>query len=134
MKVDALALVAASLLGGLALFQIALALGAPMGRVVFGGRVAQPDGRLPVPWRIGSAIASLVLVGFAWVILARGGVITTRVDETLLTVLAWMVVAYLAVNTAANALSSEPVERYLFGGISGVLVVICAIVAASGPT
>jgi uncharacterized membrane protein YdcZ (DUF606 family) len=45
----------------------------------------------------------------------------------------WLVVAYLAVDTAADALAREPVEWCLIGGIGGVLVVICAIVAASGP-
>jgi hypothetical protein len=131
---DVVAVIAAVLLGALALFQAALALGLPAGRVVFGGRVAGPDGRLPGPWRLASAVAVVVLAGFAWVILARAGVIATGLDDTVLAVLSWMVVAYLAINTAGNALAKEPVERYLFGGVSGVLVVLCAIVAASGPS
>ena len=133
MNVEAVAWVAATLFGLLALFQVALALGAPLGAYVYGGRVALDDGRLPTKWRVASAAASLILLGFAWVILARAGVIETSLDETLLLVLSWMVVAYMALNTAGNLAGKTNIERYVFGGITMVLVVLCAIVAAAGP-
>ena len=133
MNVEAIAWVAATLFGLLALFQVALALGAPLGAYVYGGRIALDDGRLPTKWRVASAAAALILLGFAWVILARAGVIGTSLDETLLLVLSWMVVAYMALNTAGNLTGKTNIERYVFGGITMVLVVLCAIVAAAGP-
>lgn len=134
MDVGTLATLAAILFGALALFQVALALGAPFGGVVYGGRVAARGESLPGAWRIASAVAALVLVGFAWVILARGGVVETGLGSTSITVLAWMVVAYMAINTAMNVASRDPIERYLLGGVTVVLVVVCAVVAAAGPS
>ena len=133
MDIETIAWIAAVLFAGMALFQLALALGAPLGEHAYGGRFADDAGRLPGTWRVASAVASLILLGFAWVILARAGVIATSINETLLTVLAWMVVAYMALNTAGNFAGKSPIERYVFGGITLVLVVLCAIVAAAGP-
>ena len=134
MDIETIAVIAAVLFGLLAALQVALALGAPLGHIVYGGRVASAGEALPVPWRVASGAAALALVGFGWVILARGGVITTGVSSTVVTVLSWMVVAYMAINTAMNLASRDPIERYLFGGVTATLVVVCSIVAAAGPT
>lgn len=134
MDVELLAGLAGALFVALAGFQVVLALGAPFGHLVYGGRVAEPGESLPPRWRAASALAAVILLGFAWVVLARGGVIEAGVDETVLTVLCWMVVAYMAINTAANLSARDPVERYVLGGITGALVILCAIVAAAGPT
>jgi hypothetical protein len=131
--VETVALVAAVLFVLLALFQLAVALGVPWGAHVYGGRQARDDGSLPSKWRVSSAVAALILLGFAWVILARAGVLIVGINEIALTVLAWMVVAYMAINTAANLASKDSVERWLMGSITLVLVVLCAVVAAAGP-
>lgn len=134
MNVEAIAIAAAVLFGLLAALQVALALGAPFGHIVFGGRVAEAGEPLPGSWRFASAVAAVVLIGFGWIILVRGGVITSSGSSTTVTVLAWMVVAYMAINTAMNLASRDPIERYLLGGVTAVLVVLCSIVAASGPS
>ena len=131
--VEPVALLTAVLFVGLALFQIALALGAPWGAHVYGGRAVAEDGTLPGKWRAASAAASVVLLLFGWVMLARGGVIETSIDDTLLAVLAWMVVAYMAINAAMNFASKDSLERWLFGSVTVVLVVLCSVVAAAGP-
>ena len=133
MNVEVVAVVAAVLFAGLAGFQIALALGAPAGEYVLGGRVATDDGRLPTAYRIGSAGAAVILLGFAWIILARAGVAETSMSERFLTIASWAIVAYLAINTAANLMATTRFERFVLGGVSGLLVVLCAIVAAAGP-
>ena len=134
MSVETLAIIAGLLFGLLAVFQVALALGAPLGHYAYGGRLAGEGESLPGGWRIASAVAALILLGFGWVILARAGVIDTSLNDTLVTVLSWMVVAYMALNTAANLAAQSRVERYVLGGITGVLVILCAIVAAAGPS
>ena len=131
--VETVALVAAALFAVLALFQLALALGAPWAAHAYGGRMAHVDGVLPRKWRAASAVAAVVLMAFGWVILVRGGVVGTSLDERIVTVLAWMVVAYMAMNTAMNFASRDSVERWLMGTITTVLVVLCAVVAAAGP-
>ena len=131
--VETVALIVAALFALLALFQMALALGAPWGAHAYGGRVVQEDGTLPAKWRAASGIAAVILVVFGWVMLARGGVVDSSVDETLLTVLAWMVVAYMAINTAMNLSSKDAIEQWLMGSITGAIVILGAIVAAAGP-
>ena len=131
--VETLALIVAALFGFLALFQVALALGAPWGAHAYGGRVVHEDGTLPAKWRVASGIAAVILVLFGWVMLARGGVVDSSVDETLLTVFAWMVVAYMAINTAMNLSSKDAIERLLMGSVTGALVILGAVVAAAGP-
>jgi len=133
MNVETVAVVCAVLFVGLAVFQMALALGAPAGSVVFGGRVAEADGRLPSKWRAVSGIAAVILFGFAWVVLARAGVVATSIDQRYLSVATWAIVAYMAINSAANFASKNTIERYVLGGTSLVLVVLCSIVAANGP-
>lgn len=133
MTIEALAICAGAIFLALAIFQAALALGAPVGHVAYGGRAAGPDRRLRRPWRFASAAAALILIGFAWVILARGGVVGDGVSQTALAVGSWMIVAYMALNTAANLSAGHPFEKYGMGALTALLVVLCSIVAASGP-
>jgi len=130
--VETVALIVAALFALLALFQVALAFGAPWGAHVYGGRVAQDDDTLPAKWRAASGAAAVVLLVFGWVMLARGGVVESDLDETLLTVLSWMVVAYMALNTAMNFASKDLVERWFFGSVTAVIVVLGSVVAAAG--
>lgn len=131
---ETLAIIAAVLFVGMALFQIAAALGAPIGEMLYGGRAVKEDGRLPLAYRIATAVAAVLLVLFAIVILTRGGVIGSSGDSTLVIVMSWAITAYMALNTPMNFMGKHWVERYVFGGLTLVLVILCAIVAASGPT
>ena len=127
------AIAAAVLFGAVALFQVALALEAPWGMFAYGGRAARDDGTLPPTYRLSSAFAAVLLVFFAVVILLRGGAIGTSGDSTLVTVMSWVIVGFMAINTAMNFLGSHWVERYVFGGVTLVLVALCSIVAVAGP-
>lgn len=131
---ETVAIVAALLFGAVALFQLALALGVRWGAFAFGGRAVREDGTLPLSYRLSSAVAAVLLALFAVVILTRGGVMGASGDSTLVTVLSWVVVAFVAFNTLANLMGKHWVERYLFGGITAVLVVLCSVVAAAGPS
>jgi hypothetical protein len=134
MGVEAAAIAAAVLFGIMALFQVALALGVPWGAFAFGGRAVRDDGTLPPAYRGASAVTAVVLVVFAVVILTRGGVIGNSGDSTLVTVMSWVIVAFMAINTPMNLMGKHWIEKYVFAGITLVLVVLCAIVAASGPS
>jgi hypothetical protein len=134
MDVQTVATVAAVLFGAMALFQLALAVGAPWGAFAYGGRAARDDGTLVPAYRLSSAVAAVMLVLFAVVILTRGGVIGSSGDSTLVTVMSWVIVAFMAINTPMNLLGKHWIERFVFGAITVVLVVLCAIVAVAGPS
>jgi hypothetical protein len=127
------ALGAALLLIGVALFQAGLALGAPWGSAAYGGGAAGADGVLPTGLRISSAVAAVVLTLFALVILIRGGVMRVGVRTyRLARWTAWGIVGFLALNALGNLSSSSAVERWVLGGITLLLVILCAVVALRG--
>jgi hypothetical protein len=75
----------------------------------------------------------VVLTLAAGIILIRGGVIRTRaISGRLVRWAAWGIVGFLVLNTLANLSSSSSVERWGLGGITLVLVILCAVVARGG--
>jgi len=128
------ALGAALLLMGIALFQAALAVGVPWGSAAYGGGAAGADGVLPIGLRISSAVATVLLTLAALVILIRGGVMRVGVrSHRLARWSAWGIVGFLVLNTLGNLSSSSTVERWVLGGITLVLVILCGVVALRGP-
>jgi hypothetical protein len=123
---------AACLLGVVVLFQLALAAGAPWGAAAYGGRAAQDDGRLPTRYRVASAGTAVILTGAIWLVLAAGAVISpTPLSENLLDVGVWVLVGLFALNTVGNLAGRHPVERWGAGGITGMLTILCAWIAAT---
>jgi hypothetical protein len=123
------AVLAAVLFVGMAAFQASLALGAPLGAHVLGGRYR---GALPNRLRAFSAIAAAILVGGALVILARAGAIGWPVGTTgVLAPLAWAITVFLALNTLGNLASKSRLERSLFAAMTAALAVLSAYVAMS---
>jgi hypothetical protein len=122
---------AACLLGVVVLFQLALAAGAPWGAAAYGGRAALDDGRLPPRYRVASAGTAVILAGALWLVLAAGAVISpTPIAENVLGVGAWVLVGLFALNTVGNLAGRHPVERWGAGGITAVLTILCAWIAA----
>jgi hypothetical protein len=111
----------------MAAFQVALALGAPLGQHVLGGRNA---GTLPNRLRLASAIAAAILVGAAIVVLARAAVIDWPAAATgLLVPACWVIAGYMALNTLGNLKSTSRLERTVFAAVTAVLAVLCGYVA-----
>lgn len=123
------AVLAAILFVGMAAFQASLALGAPLGSHVLGGRHA---GSLPNRLRLVSAIAGAILVGAALVVLGRAGAIGWPTGATgLLAPATWVVAAFLTLNTMGNLASKSRIERTVFAATTAVLAVLSAYVAVS---
>ncbi len=121
----AVSVLAASLLGIIALFQIALAAGAPWGAASWGGR---HPGRLPTGYRIGSAVAGLFFYpAMAWFILDRAGVVG---DETPSGGVAglWVLTGLFGLSTVINLISPSKVER-IWAPVALILTVCCALLA-----
>jgi hypothetical protein len=123
------ALLATVLFLGMAAFQASLALGAPLGAHVLGGR---SQGKLPNRLRAFSAIAAAILVGGALVILARAGAIGWPVGATgLLIPATWVIAAFLVLNTLGNLTSKSRLERTVFAATTAALAILSAYVALS---
>lgn len=115
------------LLSLLAVFQLALALGAPWGRFAWGG---QHPGVLPAGYRIGSAVSILIYAGIAALGLDRGGVIDV-VPDGAARVAMWVVFAFLALGVIMNGISRSKHERYTATPVALVLAVLALILATS---
>jgi hypothetical protein len=123
------ALLAAVFFLGMAAFQASLALGAPLGAHVLGGR---HPGTLPTRLRAFSAIAAAILVGGALVILARAGTIGWPAGGTgVLVPASWAIAAFLVLNTLGNLASKSRLERTVFAATTAALAVLSAYVALS---
>ena len=123
------AVLAAALFLGMAAFQASLALGAPFGAHVLGGRHPRA---LPGRLRAFSAIAAAILVGGAVVILARAGAIGWPVAATgLLGPASWAIASFLVLNTLGNVASKSRLERTVFAATTASLAVLSAFVALS---
>ena len=126
------AVIVAILLGGVALFQLALAGGARWGDHAYGGRVTTDGGRLPPRYRVMSAAAIPLLGLSAWIVMARAGALTDGGSRGgWVAVAVWVVFGYLVVNTIGNVASPSKIERFGMGAVTVVAAVATLIVAVS---
>lgn len=124
---SAFAIAGLILLAVLAVIQIALAAGAPLGRFAWGG---QHD-VLPRRLRIGSVVAIAIYAVFALFLMSMAGMVSV-IGDPLLTIGMWVIVAYLAFGTALNLISRSKHERALMTPISlaiGVAFLVVTLTA-----
>ncbi|RZU66734.1 hypothetical protein EV379_3100 [Microterricola gilva] len=120
------AVAATVILGVLAVFQGALAAGAPLGRFAWGGAHT----RLPTALRIGSAVSIVLYALFAVVLLDRASVISVLPDAVSV-VGTWVLFGYFVVGTVMNGISRSRSERLTMTPCCLVLAVLTLIVALS---
>ena len=125
---EAAAIAAAVLLVGLALFQLALAGGAPLGRAAWGG--AHP-GTLPTHLRIASGAAVPVWLFVALLVLSRAGLGPLTLPENLARWGVWVACGLLLLGTLANLASSSAWERFFWAPYALILAGLCFVVARS---
>jgi hypothetical protein len=115
-------------LAAVGLFQIGLALGAPMGEYAFGG---QNPGRLPMRYRVASAISVLVYLGIAGHYLAQIGVFETLLAPSLNSIANWALVGFNALGLIMNSISRSVKERKMWVPVL-LLMLVCSVVIALG--
>lgn len=115
-----------AMLASLAVLQVLVASGRPLGRFVWGGRHEV----LPARLRVGSLVSVLVYAAIAVLVLDRAGVIDV-LPEGVAVVGTWVVAAYFALGILANAASRSPSERAVMTPVSLVLAVCTLLVALS---
>ncbi|AXJ11648.1 hypothetical protein [Arthrobacter sp. PM3] len=114
-----------AVLGLLAVFQLLLIAGLPLGRFAWGGRNAVLPGRL----RIGSAVSVLVYAVFAGVALERAGLIAIMPSPFVGVVAMWVVAAYLMLSVLPNLASKSTQERRVMVPVSVVLAGLAFVIA-----
>jgi len=95
-----------------ALFQLALALGAPLGEYAYGG---QKVGRLSLGYRFASAISFVLLIAIAGHYLAQTSVVSPLLDQAGNAVVNWVLVGFAALTALANNVTKSQKERRLWG-------------------
>lgn len=129
--VRATAMSAAVGLVGIALFQLALAVGAPLGRAAWGGT---HTGQLPTELRIASGVAFLVWAAAALVVLRRGGLGLVAIPGAVAHWGTWVLFGLLLLGALMNIASSSVWERYLWGPYALILAGLCFLTAHSDRT
>jgi hypothetical protein len=115
----------------IAAFQVALALGAPLGRAAWGGAY---DEQLPMGLRIASGVAVGVWVLAALIVLGRAGYRVVRLPYGVLRWGTWVLVGLLFVGALMNIASSSGWERFGWGPVALILGALCLFVALrAGP-
>lgn len=109
-----------------ALFQLALVLGAPMGEYAFGG---QNVGKLPLGYRIGSAVSFLIMLALAGHYLAQLGVFTPILPEPQNSWVNWVLVGFAALAALMNNITRSQKEKRLWGGTTLAILLAAVIVA-----
>lgn len=108
----------------LAVFQLALILGAPLGRLAWGGQHRV----LPPRLRIGSAV-SLLIYGLidviAWDRVGAIDIFSAQFSEVAM----WVIFAYFALGIIMNAVSRSRPERYVMVPVSIVLAALSFLIA-----
>ena len=109
-----------------ALFQLALVLGVPMGEYAFGG---QHPGKLPNRFRMASAFSFVVLFALAGHYFAQAGVFTPVLPAGPNSVVNWLQVGFFVLGLFMNSISRSKKERQMLVPVFLVSVVLAIIVA-----
>ena len=107
----------------LVMFQLALAMGAPIGRFAWGGQHRV----LPTRLRLGSAVSIVLYACFAVLVLSKTGIMPIIGKGAFLDWSLWAITFYLAMGVPLNVLSRSKPERYTMTPVVVVLV-ICFVV------
>jgi hypothetical protein len=122
------ALIQALIALGVAAFQVALVLGAPLGEYAMGG---QHPGKLPTQLRITSAASAIIMLAQSGHYLAQAGILTPLLTPGQNTIVNWFWFAFAALGLILNSISRSKKERNLWVPVLAVSAV-CTLVVALG--
>lgn len=109
-----------------ALFQLAIVLGAPVGEYAYGG---QHQGVLPVRFRVTSVFSMLIMLAVAGHYMAQLGVFSPLLDEAGNAIANWGFVAFFALSALMNNISKSEKEKRVFGSITIAMLLSAILVA-----
>jgi hypothetical protein len=121
------AIAVAAALVAIALFQLLLSLGVPLGHAAWGGRHAELGSGL----RAASAVSAVLLLSAAVIVLGRAGMV--RGPVAVYRRGTWVIVGSLALSALGNFASTSPWEQLLQGPVALMASLLCLAVAR-GPS
>lgn len=121
------AIAACTVLGILVIFQLALILGAPIGKYAWGGTHTI----LPKKLRIGSMVSIVLYIIFAGIILGKASLMNFPVNENIINVGIWVLTVYFFVGVLVNGISRSKPERAVMTPTALLLAVLCLSVASN---
>lgn len=125
--INLLALVSVCILALLAIFQVALSLGAPLGRFAWGGQ----HRILPMRLRIGSVISIFIYTIIAILILSKAQIMHLQLVDTVVNIGSWIIAGYFTLGVIMNGISRSKAERNLMTPVALALSATTLIVALS---
>jgi len=102
------------------LFQLCLIFGAPWGQITQGGRY---EGPLPVGGRVVATLSVPTLIFMAASIISAAGLVPNWTDWT-----AYAAIAVQALSTTLNWITPSQKERFLWGPITSIMLLLAAYV------
>lgn len=119
-------IIVAILFVSIAVFQLLLTLGYPLGEFTMGGYYKV----LPKKLRVVSGISAIILIFMGIVFLQHTNVINiTNILPTNL--LVWIITIFLGLSTIANLISQSKKERFVMTPLSGIAFLLCMLISLS---
>lgn len=109
-----------------ALFQLALALGAPMGEYAYGGQMV---GKLPIAYRIASSFSFLLMLAIAGHYLAQLGLVPKFLNSDQNQLANWGLVGFATLAAVMNNITRSKKEKQLWGSTTIAMLIAAVIVA-----
>ena len=119
--------IATLVFGVVMILQLFLALGILPVTMAWGGSQTV----LTPSLRLAHVLAALLLAGFAYVIRRRAGLLAHARPSPIIKIIAWVVTAFLFLNTLGNFASTSTAEKLVFGSLGLVLAIACLLVSSS---
>ncbi|MFM1845054.1 MAG: hypothetical protein RI917_372 [Actinomycetota bacterium] len=110
----------------LALFQLAIVLGAPLGEYAYGG---QQSGVLAIRFRVASALSFLIGLAIAGHYLAQLGVLPQLLEPDLNQLVNWGIVVFNVPAAILNNITRSEKEKRLWGGTTIANLIASVVVA-----
>jgi hypothetical protein len=117
------------LLGILMAVQLFLAVGILPVSMAWGGGYSE----LTPSLRLSSLGAFLILLGFAYILGRRSGILGLSPPSLMVQIMSWLITIYLVFSAVMDFLSPIPAERWIFGPLSLVLVLVCLMISVIKP-
>ncbi|MGD6943162.1 hypothetical protein ACQCT6_14180 [Cytobacillus gottheilii] len=108
----------------IAIFQVLLALGFPLGEFALGGFHKV----LPKKWRFVSIGNAVILILFAWIFLQHAYILESILPFST-HVFVWIIAIFLALNSIANLFSVSKKEKYVMTPLSAAACILCFCIA-----
>lgn len=120
------AIVCAAIFLIIAIFQILLALGFPLGDYSWGGF---HKGVLPTKLRISSMVSAIFILFIGYVFLKHSKIISIGFNFIPTNIMVWVFTVFLGLNTVGNLISKSRKEKMIMTPLTGIAFLSCLFVS-----